>query len=169
MAAALEGNTDRVAWMPAHCTEAQVQTKKLSNGEQMTEGDFKGNDMVDKLAKQIAKWDTPPNSQIVAVRAAGERLAAIATWIGQIGAFANKFPLPRESADIAGKVRHIRDSEGHKPAAASASSRKGRKRKAQAIAAAPSFPGDFSLCPRCAALRQRILAKERLRESNPDQ
>ena len=81
----------------------------------------------------------------------------IATWIGQITALANHFPLLEHLRTE--KSKFIRDSEGLKI--------QGRLRKRTAEAAkCPTTEakrpkiGDLSSCPRWEAVHQRILAKQ---------
>ena len=119
--------------------------------------DLEGNAAVDHLANQIAKRDRAPKEQLREVRRAGERLTAIATWIGQIGAYANEFADPRVVQVPGAKAKLVRDSTGMSPK--QQFSRRGVKRKAGAMAVATPLLGDLSQCPRWAALRQRILAK----------
>ena len=148
--------------MPAHCSAEHVGKKSLSNGQLLSPIDLEGNAAVDRYAKAVAKGDAAPQWQLDAVRGATDRLLAVATWIGQIGAYANHFPLPQELQTSTS--RFIRDSEGvrraqtkkHTPA----------KRKAEAQLTPPKVPGDLSACPRWAALPQRILARSLA--ANPD-
>ena len=42
IASMIEGDHERVAWMPAHCSATQVGRKMLSNGQVMTEVDRNG-------------------------------------------------------------------------------------------------------------------------------
>ena len=153
IAAAFDGDTRRLAWMPAHCSTQQVGTKRLSNGILMTESDRRGNDIVDRLAKLSASWDQVPKATLEFIVQQSNLLTGIAKWIGQCGVLANHFPLPCESTN--GKQVYIRDSEGihgrlHQPR---------KKRKRDDVIPVP-VPGDLSLCPRWAALRRRILDKE---------
>ena len=80
--------------MPAHCG-SNIEGKSLSNGQELTEADVRGNDYVDTLAKQIARRDRAPRDQVARVSSAGQRLQSIAMWIGQATALANHFPDPR--------------------------------------------------------------------------
>ena len=153
IAAAFDGDTRRLAWMPAHCSAQQVGTKKLSNGTPMTESDRTGNGLVDRLAKQAASWDQVPKATLEFIVQQNILLSGIARWIGQCGVIANHFPLPREGNNT--KQVYIRDSEGvqgriYQPR---------KKRKRDEVIPVP-VPGDLSLCPRWAALRRRILEKE---------
>eukprot|EP00973_Karenia_brevis_P049407 6855064-Karenia_brevis.AAC.1 len=68
VAAALDGEAKRVVWMPAHCTESNIEHKKCSDGAPLTAADVRGNDLVDALAKQVAKRDQVPKSQLAMVR-----------------------------------------------------------------------------------------------------
>ena len=155
VAAAFEGDASRLAWMPSHCSSHQVGKKKLSDGSFMTESDRRGNAFVDTLAKQAATWDRVPKAKLLYITQQSERLTAIAKWIGQCGVIANHFKKP---AGLLGETPgFIRDSEGiqghtNKP-------RKVEKRKRVVDDIPCSRPGDLSLCPRWAALRQRIFAK----------
>ena len=60
VAIALEGDTERVCWMPAHCSQENTDHKKLSNGTSLTKADVRGNDLVDSLAEKIARRDRVP-------------------------------------------------------------------------------------------------------------
>ena len=151
VATALEGNEDRLAWMPAHCASEAVGVKKLSNGQLMQGFDRRGNAAVDTFAKQAAKWDEPPVAQRQYVLQKSGLLTAIAKWIGQSGVIANHYQMPEKASD--GKGIFIRDSEGFQ-----ARRRKPTKRKI--VEVTPSrTPGDLSSCPRWAALRRRIIDK----------
>ena len=82
------------------------------------------------------------------VRRADERVKSIAMWIGRATAYANDFP------DLAGSQRKLRDSESvrRRPGA-------GVKRKAAQLEVPCAIPGSIWLCPRMAALRQRVLSR----------
>ena len=88
--ACIEGDRDRVAWMPAHCSEGAVGVRLLSNGEFLTSTDLCLNEL--------------------AVRAAYDRTTAVATWIVHCTARANDFP--DGVCPNSGKHRCLRDSEG---------------------------------------------------------
>ena len=156
IASIIEGGHERVAWMPAHCSAAQVGRKVLSNGQVMTEVDRDGNAYVDSRAKRAAMRDRVPVSDRLRVQRAGAKLTAIAKWIGRCTVHANHFPMG--TCDQAGKPLFCRDSEAkaRKPAGTD----KAKKRKAQGEV--EKVPGDLSLCPRWEALRKRVLLKSSL-------
>ena len=74
VAVALEDDTSRITWMPAHCNLGSIEHKKLSNGSPLTAADVHGNDLVDTLAKKIARRDQVPRSQLAMVGRADERI-----------------------------------------------------------------------------------------------
>ena len=152
---ALDGRRQALPWMPAHCTPQQVGEKVLSDGSFMTESDRRGNAFVDRLAKQAATWDRIPRAKILFITQQSARVIAIATWIGQVGVIAKHFRKPGCPPD--GKQVFIRDSEGGQSYIKKL--RKPGKRKRDDNDIPCSRPGDLSLCPRWAALRQCILDK----------
>ncbi len=153
VASTLEEQGDRVVWMPAHCTQCQEGVKRLSNGSPLTAEHRAGNAEVDRLAKEVAKGDAPPPSQMAAVRRATERLMAIGKWVGQSGALANRFPLPEHLRTSS--FKYCRDSEGLKQHTRPCPT----KRKAPEQASKPPALGDLSACPWWVQLRQRVLLR----------
>ena len=107
--AALDDDPQRVVWMPAHCSHDAVGKKRLGDGTLLSELDIAGNAFVDKLAKEAARADRLPPAQLDSVRKLGEKLTAVATWIGQVTQLANNFPDPRWPG--AGRKQFLRDSE----------------------------------------------------------
>jgi len=152
VAEALEGRHQAVAWMPAHCKDAQIGRRMLSNGVPLSATDLAANDYVDKKAKAEAKALRPPAGQLRFVASQGIRLLEAATWLGQITTYANHYPVPGQAAG--GKARHVRDSTGKQKGPVA----QPRKRKPSPPPAARA-PGDLSSCSRWAALRARIVAK----------
>jgi len=150
---AIEGDPDALAWLPAHCTGAQVGDRKLSDGTPMKQKHRIGNALADTLAKESANDDKLLIGTMKWIVAKGDKVSAIAMWIGRCTYMANHFPDPRGDPDA--KAKFLRDSEG----LASTRMQKykaGRKRKVPTV---PSQPGDLSQCPRWQRLRQRILEK----------
>ena len=149
----LEGDCSRLAWMPAHCTIKQIAGRKLSDGDAMSEVDLKGNDYVDGKAEGVARGECISGALLKEISSCSARVTAIATWLGQITEFANRFPDPRVGSGE--KRKFLRDSEGH--AAAKSSASRGVKRKQVTVL---PVPGDLSLCPWWERLPQRVLLKE---------
>ena len=54
LATALADDQERVLWMPAHCSDASIGGKRLSNGLPLQTKDVAGNAYVDELAKRAA-------------------------------------------------------------------------------------------------------------------
>ena len=156
LAHTLEGDTSRVAWMPAHCSEDQAYTRCLSNGQALTAADICINALVDGLAKEVARRQKPPQWQIDMVRAEGRKVADAAMWIGRATAFANRFPNPHWTEQLGPKLKFLRDSEGTRPRRPASTS---AKRKLPAPESEPVQPGNLSPCPRWEAVRLRVLAK----------
>ena len=46
--------SERVLWMPAHCSAGSIGGKTLSNGQPLMAHDVAGNAYVDELAKRLA-------------------------------------------------------------------------------------------------------------------
>ena len=151
VASNLEEDVHRVVWMPAHCTASHDGVRSLSTGQPLTEAHRLGNAAVDELAKGAARQDAPPGWQLQAVSKATNRLLAVAKWIGQIGAFANRFPLPEHLRTE--KCRYGRDAEGVKQPP--------RKTQCGAKLSRQQSRSATRLCktPRLAALRDRVVAK----------
>ena len=147
----LEDDIESLVWGPAHCTGSQVAGKKLSNGAPMKQRHRIGNDEVDTRAKEVASADRLPACTLKWIEAKSDDLVAIALWIGQCTAMANRFRDPR--GDPNGNATYLRDSGGL-AATRLQKYRAGRKRKAPAP---PTQPGDLSRCPRWQRIRQRIL------------
>jgi hypothetical protein len=151
LAAALDGEPQRVVWMPAHCSHALVGIRTLSDGTPLSAIDVNANALVDRLAKAAARADRAPASQLAAVRTLGCRLTAIARWIGQVTVYAGSFPDPSWSG--IGKLKRIRDTDAVTVGTV-------RHHPPKPVVA-PSLFG--AACPRWVALRQRIVAKEAAR------
>jgi hypothetical protein len=155
LATAIEDEPERVVWMPAHYSRAHIGVKRLGNGETLTALDLEANALVDQLAKEAAGEDRVPAWQRKAVREAGEKLTAVAKWIGQVTVIAGEFPDPE--CQGVGKQKRVRDTEGRACLAAS----KGKKRKQPPpTCSAPN--------PRFEALRRRIAAKELAAKDTPN-
>ena len=123
--------------------------QKLGDGTLLTAADVRGNDLVDGLAKQIARRDAAPRHQLAMVRRADKRIKGIAQWIGRATAYASNFP------DPAGGQKKLRDTESarRRPRAAV-------KRKVSQLEKPQTLPDSIWSCPRMAALRQRIRDRE---------
>ena len=150
---AMEGDSGSLLWLPAHCTAAQVADRRLSNGSAMKQRHRLGNAAVDVLAKSAASDDKLPIGTLKWIAATGDKVTAIAAWIGRCTYMANHFPDCRGDPDA--KPKYLRDSEGLATTRMQMY-KAGRKRKAPA---APTQPGDLSQCPRWQQLRLRILEK----------
>ena len=112
--------------MPAHNTATSYIGKKLSNGQPLQAHDVVGNDLVDGLAKRIARRDALPRAQVRMVRKAAARLHDAAVWIGRATAYANHCPLDALVAvDLHAKRQYVRDSDAERMCR-----QRGRKRKA---------------------------------------
>ena len=124
----------------------------LGNGELLSAADIDANAFVDGLAKDAAREDRVPSWQRKVVVDAGERLTAIARWIGQSTVLASEFPSPILDID-GGRLRKLRDTEGV--------TRNCQKRKQEPVKETPRKRklGDLSGCERWDALRRRITLK----------
>ena len=111
------------------------------------------NAAADTLARQAAERGRSPEAQRAMVRLQGQRVTSLAKRLGRANAFANSYPIPGEGA------RRIRDATGPLRAAARL---QGCKRKAPPAGAAAVLGSSYRASPRMAALRQRVLARERL-------
>ena len=131
--------------------------RELSDGSKLTTADVQSNDFVDTLAKQIARRDRVPNSQLAMVRRAGKRLKDIAMWIGRATAYANSFP------DPAGSQRRLRDAQGNRRSRGAAA----RQAAVQLRGNPNTPPSSIWLHPRMVAVRQRILDKIAFQQSEP--
>lgn len=158
LAAALDDDPRRVVWMPAHCSQDSVGSRKLGNGEGLTKLDITGNALVDQLAKEAARADRLPWARRKRVRELGDIVTAVATWIGQIMQLANHFPDPRW--DGAGRQPMLRDSEGiagRQPAKAPHQQRRNsRQAQAHTLGSMQAELGH----PRMEAIARRVRAKE---------
>jgi hypothetical protein len=151
VSAALEGNTESLLWLPAHCTGSQVAYKKISDGSPMKQRHRIGNAEVDTQAKGAASNDRLPIGTLQWIAAKGNKVTDIAMWIGRCTYMANHFRDPR--GDPEARPVFLRDSEGLATTRLQ-KYKAGRKRKVPAV---PSQPGDLSQCPRWQRIRQRIL------------
>ena len=61
--AVLNNDTQRVVWMPAHCSQDAIGVKRLGNGELLTALDITGNAYVDQLAKEAAREGRLPRAR----------------------------------------------------------------------------------------------------------
>ena len=161
--AALDDDPERVVWMPAHCSQAAVGSKRLGNGELLTALDVTGNALVDGLAKEAARADRRPRQHREAVRELGEIVTAVATWIGQATQLANHLPDPRQTGTD--KQSWLRDSEGRRGAKASGQ-RPGAERCSMGMSDAqlqpePSMVQHSQVADqRWTALQERVKRKE---------
>ena len=159
LAAALEDRPERVGWMPAHCSAGQAGSHEKSDGSQLSLMDIMGNDVADRMAKEAAMKDAPPERALEAVRRAGRLLRAVARWIGQVTVLAGKFPLPAVPGEA---PSFARDSEAvplrRRPMARDG--RRAAKRPAAQIAKQPGELYDLSGNARWEALRRRVQARE---------
>ena len=154
LAEALEGRTDHVVWMPAHCSSSQVGQRRLSDGRTLSTTDLIANEYVDEKAKAMARSLRPPLPQMELVCHGAARLMEAAMWLGRITAYANHFPLDSHCGES--KTRHARDSAG---ITASARARGSKRPQPEHTYSAPRLPGDLADCPRWAAIRARIRDK----------
>ncbi len=140
LAAALDEGSERVEWMPAHCSAS------LGNGLPLTAYHVEGNAHVDRSAKAVARRDRPPLKDVELVRREA-MVSDIARWVGKATAFANHFPAPAVDEGGGAKRRYWRDTEASK-----LPNRAARKRKAAAAQVpepvSQSVTGDLSQCPR---------------------
>ena len=127
--------------------------RKLSNGTPMEQRHRIGNAEVDMLAKSAACDDRRPISILKRITAKGDKVIAIAMWIGRCTSMANHFPDSRNDPNA--RPQFLRDSEGM-AANRLPKAKRGTKRKA--IVVLPHLY-DLSSCPRWQRLRQRILDK----------
>ena len=161
LSAALDDDPQRVVWMPAHCIQDAIGTKRLGNGELLSELDVKGNAFVDKLAKEAARFDRLPRAQLAGVRKLGEKLTAVAMWIGQATQLANAFPDPNGTG--AGKQQLLRDSE------ALQGKRPRQQRQVGVVQLEhPAGISGLTTNERWEALHQRICAKEQAQPGRAD-
>ena len=147
----LEGDPSRASWMPAHTTEATRSHRRRSDGKPLTAVDIAINDRADRLAKAIPKKEKPPFEDFRRIKEDAAHVMEAAQWLGRVTARANRFPDPSGALDSAGRLKHLRDSQGLK----GSQSRTAKK----VTVAPPPEPGDLSGCPRWAALRMRILER----------
>jgi len=63
VANALEGDKARVVWMPARSLLGNITHKRISNGMPLRAADLVGNDLVDQLAKRVARRSAMPKHQ----------------------------------------------------------------------------------------------------------
>ena len=123
--------------MPVHNTATSYVGKKMSNGQPVQAHDVVGNDLVDELAKQIARRDALPRAEVQMVREAAACLCEAAVWIGRATVYANRCPLDvLVPVDPNAKRQYVRDSEAERPRRAS-----GRKRKAEPADGARELSG----------------------------
>ena len=116
VAATVGEDPGRVVWMPAHNSISDIGHRKLSDGALLSTADVVGNDLVDRLAKQIARRDSVPKPQLQFVRSQGACLLDAAMWIGRATAFANHCPEEfLTSVDTGSKRKFLRDSEAARP------------------------------------------------------
>ena len=153
VANALEGDKARVVWMPAHSSLSNITHKRLSNGMPLRAGDVVGNDLVDQLAKRVARRSAMPKHQLSFVRSQATRLMEAAMWIGRATVFANHCPLESlTSVDPLAAKQFVRDSEASQP------TRKARRRRqviATPFAEVPLGNGTISVFSKILGKRKR--------------
>ena len=140
VASALEGDYDRVAWMPAHCSAEAAGQKMLSDGAVLQVADINSNAFVNNMAKSAARAQRPPKWQFDLVQCEAQRLVEAATWLGQITALANHFPNPVWAEGMPRAGKFLWDSQGERPRLRPA----GCERKLVPPAQAPPVPVDRS-------------------------
>ncbi len=127
----IEGDRDRVKWMPAHNGSGSIAHKRLSDGTRLTREHVAGNDLVDCLAKEVAKADARPKAQMAFARAQARRVVEAAQWLGRCTAYANHCPLSDlTEVDPHAKRQYVRDTTAAKV----------RRLSGKALAQRPSAP-----------------------------
>jgi len=164
LAAALEGSSEAVVWMPAHCREKDVGERVLSNGSLLSCTDLAANAFVDGLAKEAARQEAVQPHVLQMVADASLRVEALARWIGQCTVLANEFP--SNCTPSSGKTPKLRDNEGKGSGHRAQRPRRSHKRKPAKPASAvlPPLAARLLQCPRWAALRQRIIDRAKARQ-----
>jgi len=99
LSAALDAGSEKVEWMPAHCTEKDIGVKLIGDGSLLTAHHIAGNDSVDVNAKSVARRDRPSRKDMELVRTTASHVQEIALWLGMVTVLANHFPLPATSCD----------------------------------------------------------------------
>jgi hypothetical protein len=138
VASAIEGASDRVVWMPAHCSAEALGHKVMSDGSALQAVDVSSNALVDAMAKSVARAQRPPKWQFDLIQREAKRLAEAATWLGQITALANHFPNPTWAEGMPRAGKFLRDSQGERASMRPA----GCKPKLAPPALAPPALGD---------------------------
>ena len=158
IAAALGGAAERVSWVPSHCADSGEASRTMADGSSVPRALIRGNAVADQLAKAAALDDRIPEGCRRQVREQGLRLRALGQWLGRVAAKANDC---RPSGDTPGAVR---DAGGPLLRASRPSKRKSPPRQLPAHSATGR---GFWDAPRMAALRRRIVEREREARSEP--
>ena len=145
---ALEGQSDLVTWMPAHCSAAQTlqaarerSMRQLSDGTQLSRHLVLANGLVDRHAKIAAAVRRPPPTDTQLIQNEADRVVSVAMWIGKATEAANHWPAPHPEVPPA-TVRFVRDSEAMAV-----------KRKPSATAPSPLLPAAAAQLPPVAVVQ----------------
>jgi len=102
---------DRVVWMPSHCTRAAAGQRIKSNGLPITQLEWRGNRLVDHLAKAAALLGRAPGSTRQELGLAARAVAHCAALVGMTSWAANNCPYTTTRADGTVVTQLRRDSE----------------------------------------------------------
>ncbi len=146
------------AWMPAHCSMDEVGRATLSDGSFLTETDRWANDMADGYAKAAVEVHRVPVDVRQRVRQTGQRVRAIALWLGRVTHLAGNQPGPQR-----------RDSQASRRAAVDRATGRARsKAKGAGPSAASQGSGHGMRLLACLeALRERVVARASVARGHP--
>ena len=139
-----------VVWMPAHTALWQIDTAVKSDGTFLSALDRDANDLADKGAKVAASSRRVAEAVRASLLEEASEVADMARWIARVTVQANHFDV--------GDGSFVRDSQADCVRGRQASKR-GRKRKAELVAAEGSMTERLLKAPRLVALRARIQAR----------
>ena len=136
--------------MPAHTALWQIDTAVKSDGTFLSALDRDANDLADKGAKVAASSRRVAEAVRASLLEEASEVADMARWIARVTVQANHFDV--------GDGSFVRDSQADCVRGRQASKR-GRKRKAELVAAEGSMTERLLKAPRLVALRARIQAR----------
>jgi hypothetical protein len=151
IASVLQGDVERVSWMPSHCPVSGETFRTLADGSPVPQALIQGNAVADQLARTAADTDRLWDECRRQARELGMRLRALGLWLGRVTAKANAFRLPD---DINGVIRDACGPLRRAP-------RPPKRKSSPCPLPEPVAPGSsFWEAPRMAALRRRIVERE---------
>ena len=116
---AMDGNISRLrsdgllVWVPAHQSSAAIGIKVLSNGDKLSDVDWRANRLADALAKQAASQRQAPVAILRILESGRAAVRHAASLLGRVTQAANNCQLAVVLPDGSQQLRACRDAQQH--------------------------------------------------------